>query len=45
MTYGSLGMIELHTSRKAALSKQANLRNDELVELSSRSDASMDYGS
>lgn len=32
-TYGSLSMIELHTTSKAALSKQAGLGDDKLIKL------------
>lgn len=33
LTYGSLSMVELHTPSEAALSKQARLRDNELVKL------------
>lgn len=38
LSYGRLGVVELDTSSEPALSEQANLSNDELVELPSRLD-------
>lgn len=33
ITHGGFGLVQLHTSRQAALGEQAELRDDELVEL------------